>query len=65
MRRSEMIEWLVQDDIKYIQRELADAEGDEQYLRDILIGNGFTQYSLLTNEYLEGEVETRKEFEND
>ena len=63
MTRNEMVEWLVNNDIQYIQRQLA--EGDEQYLRDILMGDGFTPYSLLTNEYLEGEVETRKEFEND
>jgi len=63
MTRNEMVEWLVNNDIQYIQRQLA--EGDEQYLRDILLGDGFTQYCYLSREFLEGEVETRKELEND
>ena len=63
MTREEGVAWLINDDIEYIHAQMWD--GDTEYLRDILVGNGFTQYRYLSTQLLLEEVETREELKND
>ena len=58
MTREEMVTWLTNDDIEYIARQLA--EGNPEYLYDILIGNGYTQLCYMSTEQLAKEIKTRK-----
>ena len=63
MTRHEMTEWLINDDIECIHTQMWD--GDIEYLRYILMGDGFIQYRYMSTEDLEDEVKARKELEDD
>ena len=53
--REEKVEALVANDIRSLTRDLA--EGDSSYLTDILTGEGWTQYSKMTDEQINEEYE--------
>jgi len=63
LERERNIEWLANDDIKYISRQIY--EGDTEYLNNILRGVDFVQYKNMDESDLALEVKTRKEFENE
>ena len=61
-RREEKVEALIDEDIRGITRDLA--EGDSSYLMDILTGEGWTQYSKMTDEQIDEEYENLQELIN-
>ena len=61
-RREEKVEALIDEDIRGITRDLA--EGDSSYLMDILTGEGWTQYSKMTDEQINEEYENLQEMTN-
>ena len=60
--REEKVEALIAHDIRSITRDLA--EGDSSYLMDILTGEGWTQYSKMTDEQIDEEYENLQEMTN-
>ena len=60
--REEKVEALVANDIRSLTRDLA--EGDSSYLTDILTGEGWTQYSKMTDEQINEEYENLQEMLN-
>ena len=60
---SEMIDWLVADDIAYIGRQIS--EGDTEYLTSILRGEGWKPYPQFEQDELVLEYDTRIEFEKE
>ena len=60
--REEKVEALINEDIRGITRDLA--EGDSSYLMDILTGEGWTQYSKMTDEQINEEYENLQEMLN-
>ena len=60
--REEKVEALIDDDIRNLTRDLA--EGDSSYLADILTGDGWTQYSKMTDEQIDEEYENLQELIN-
>ena len=57
--REEKVEALVEEDIRGITADLA--EGDSSYLVEILTGEGWTQYSKMTDEQIGEEYENLQE----
>ena len=60
--REEKVEALIDEDIRGITRDLA--EGDSSYLMEILTGEGWTQYSKMTDEQINEEYENLQEMTN-
>ena len=58
-RREEKVEALIDEDIRGITRDLV--EGDSSYLMEILTGDGWTQYSKMTDEQIDEEYEILQE----
>ena len=57
--REQKVEALIDDDIRGITRDLV--EGDSSYLMEILTGDGWTQYSKMTDEQIDEEYEILQE----
>ena len=60
--REEKVEALIANDIRSLTRDLA--VGDSSYLMDILTGEGWTQYSKMTDEQINEEYENLQEMKN-
>ena len=60
--REAKVEELVDNDIRNLTRDLA--EGDRSYLTNILTGEGWTQYSKMTDEQINEEYENLQEMTN-
>lgn len=59
MKRAEMVEFLVRQDIADIIQ--AHNEDDYEFLNNVLTGEGWKPYNQLTNKQIEEEYEERKE----
>ena len=60
--REKKVKALIDEDIRGITRDLA--EGDSSYLMEILTGDGWTQYSKMTDEQINEEYENLQEMTN-